>query len=183
MRHRSGITAEEAVATMVSRSQQCLSGVSASNGNFSDALNHSIHRSLAWRTADQDQGTISFAQDQIIFAGPVVLVLNERGKSVSLVLAEEEEHIRQSGVIVVLGDNNGLTNTEQESVEAVASTRRARVREVSLGPVPLLASHCIVLMHHYLDQLHVCAPMAGIGRTLEAQSRSDMRAATFAETT
>lgn len=33
----------------------------------------------------------------------------------------------------------------------------ARVARVSLGPVPLLASQCIVLIHHYLDRLtHTC---------------------------
>jgi len=45
--------------------------------------------------------------------------------------------------------------------------------QVSLGPVSLLASHCIVLLHHYLDRHgHTCRPQGGIGRSEAAQSRS-----------
>jgi tRNA pseudouridine-54 N-methylase len=112
----------------------------------------------------------------------VVLVLSESGEDVGTVLAEEETRIRTGGVIVVLGDNNGLIAAEQQAVAAVAGPEySAYVREVSLGPVPLLASHCIVLVHHYLDGMHVCPPAAGVGRTEEAKGRSNERAAVFAE--
>ena len=37
----------------------------------------------------------------------------------------------------------------------------------SLGSGCLLASHCIVLLHHYLDALHDCPPMLWAGPSEE----------------
>eukprot|EP00164_Ancoracysta_twista_P013435 GFYU01021439.1.p1 GENE.GFYU01021439.1~~GFYU01021439.1.p1 ORF type:complete len:314 (-),score=42.39 GFYU01021439.1:141-1082(-) len=58
-------------------------------------------------------------------------------------------------VVVFVGDDKGYTTKELECIHDEFTTYD--VVEVSLGPVPLLASQCIVLIHHYLDKyLHHC---------------------------
>jgi tRNA (pseudouridine54-N1)-methyltransferase len=46
----------------------------------------------------------------------------------------------------VLGDNNGLTD------EQFSEVRSRRPLEVTLGPVPLHADHCIAIVHNILDR-------------------------------
>ena len=49
------------------------------------------------------------------------------------------------------------TTSIQGVCDELALSGLAHVVRVSLGPVPLLASHCIVMLHHYLDRLaHTC---------------------------
>lgn len=49
------------------------------------------------------------------------------------------------GTVIVLGDQQGFTSAEEALVDGLGGER------VALGPVPLLASHCIVLAHAALD--------------------------------
>ena len=57
-------------------------------------------------------------------------------------------------VVVVAGDDRGFAPEEE------AALRARGARRVRLGPVPLLASHCAVLVHGHLDALHACTPRA-----------------------
>jgi hypothetical protein len=62
-----------------------------------------------------------------------------------------------AGVVVLLGDDRGLTAKEEAEIHAAAEELGCNVRSVSLGNDMLLASHAIVLVHHYLDRnLHSC---------------------------
>ena len=62
-----------------------------------------------------------------------------------------------SGVVVLLGDDRGLTEREEEQLLSLAAARGSEVCRVSLGEDILFASHSIVLVHHYLDRaLHSC---------------------------
>ena len=61
-------------------------------------------------------------------------------------------------VVVVLGDDIGLSAAEEGDAERVgaAAAGGGPVFRASLGRGSLLASHCIVLVHHYLDMRHEC---------------------------
>lgn len=62
-----------------------------------------------------------------------------------------------SAIVVLLGDDRGLTEAEEGTVKTLASQRGTAIRRVSLGADVLFASHSIVLVHHYLDRyLHSC---------------------------
>ena len=50
--------------------------------------------------------------------------------------------------IVILGDASGMTEEEIHLVLSQPET----VQMVSLGKLPLLASQCVVLVNHYLDE-------------------------------
>jgi hypothetical protein len=54
-------------------------------------------------------------------------------------------------VITVLGDDAGLTPEYQAEVAAAAGSAGVQLLHASLGPMQLLASQCITLVHHYLD--------------------------------
>ena len=87
-----------------------------------------------------------------------------------------DEHIACNGplrdLLVVLGDDIGLSAAEEAEVERVGAEASGGgdVLRASLGSGCLLASHCIVLVHHYLDALHECpsqlweAPSADVTR-------------------
>ena len=46
-----------------------------------------------------------------------------------------------------MGDNVGLLEQEDQTASAMGAVR------VRLGSVPMLSSHCIVVLHHLLDQI------------------------------
>lgn len=104
---------------------------------------------------------------------PVVLVLDDAGEPVEAVCAllGGAGGVRPAGgVVVVVGDDRGLTADEQAAVAAAAREVGAPILRVSLGCEVLFASHCIVLLHHYLDKLwHGCAHAPG--RTYSTSTR------------
>ena len=65
-----------------------------------------------------------------------------------------KEAILENGVVVVLGDSVGLAHWHAQLAESIGAEERcSAVRKISLGPVSLLGSQCIVLFHHCLDCL------------------------------
>ena len=94
-------------------------------------------------------------------------------KVCAVVLHEEADvHIRDelerakfagaSRIILIVGDQTGLT---REQVEYLAA--QFGVVPVTLGATPLLTSHCIVILNHFLDELWP-AQLAVAGETPEA---------------
>ena len=79
------------------------------------------------------------------------VVLHERGEPFAQLIAaaaEDDDEPRVRGAtrtVLVVGDHIGFTEEEEEALCALDAKR------ASLGPVPLLASHCIVLAHAALD--------------------------------
>ena len=47
--------------------------------------------------------------------------------------------------MIVIGDNEGFTASETELLGRLGLPR------VTVGPLPIFASHCIVLVHNHLD--------------------------------
>ena len=91
-------------------------------------------------------------------AAPLLLLL-EGAPPLSNVLAD---YRASAGVltdlVIVLGDDRGLTEEEIAMVHDVG-TRAGGGGPVicaSIGSCSLLASQCIVLVHHYLDAIHNC---------------------------
>jgi hypothetical protein len=61
------------------------------------------------------------------------------------------DFIHPSSVITILGDDAGLTPSQQDDIQSAAQGAGAKVAYASLGPMQLLASQCITVVHHYLD--------------------------------
>ena len=63
-------------------------------------------------------------------------------------------------LVVSLGDNVGLSAEEEAVARRVGAEAGGGgpVLAASLGSGCLLASHCIVILHHYLDAYHECPP-------------------------
>ena len=61
-------------------------------------------------------------------------------------------------MVVVLGDDRGLTDAEIAMAHEVGGEAGGGgpVLTASIGGGMLLASHCIVILHHYLDLIHDC---------------------------
>mmetsp|Transcript_36057 Transcript_36057/g.82109 ORF Transcript_36057/g.82109 Transcript_36057/m.82109 type:complete len:119 (+) Transcript_36057:362-718(+) len=77
-----------------------------------------------------------------------LLVLDEGGMPISQALSLIHGMVKsRGGVTVVVGDHcrQGIATADEDCLSS------HRCLRVSLGPVPLLSSHCIVLIHHYLD--------------------------------
>jgi hypothetical protein len=72
-------------------------------------------------------------------------------------------------LVVVLGDDIGLSPAESEMARRVGAEAAGGgpVLGASLGGGCLLASHCIVLVQHYLDARHGCPPMLWAGPSEE----------------
>ena len=72
-------------------------------------------------------------------------------------------------MVVVLGDDIGLTESETAMAKRVGAEAAGGgpVLAASFGSGCLLASHCIVLLHHYLDQMHDCPPQLWAGPSEE----------------
>jgi tRNA pseudouridine-54 N-methylase len=90
---------------------------------------------------------------------PLLLLLNADGQFIGELCDELATASKApAGVVVLLGDDRGLSASEEHDVLQLAAQRGADVRRVSLGQDVLFASHSIVLVHHYLDRtLHSCA--------------------------
>lgn len=87
---------------------------------------------------------------------PVILILQEGAQPLSSVLdslmgADALQSGPPSSVITVLGDDAGLTPEQQAVAAAAADSAGVQLLYASLGPMQLLASQCITLVHHYLD--------------------------------
>ena len=63
-------------------------------------------------------------------------------------------------MVVSLGDNVGLTAEDEAVARRVGAEAGGGgpVLAASLGSGCLLASHCVVILHHYLDAYHECPP-------------------------
>jgi len=116
-------------------------GFRYSRGGFDDALSQAL-------TLAREDGT----------RAPVLLLM-QGAPPLQQVL--EEYHATSPplrDVVVVLGDDIGMSEEEvsmvKRSGEEVAGG--GRVLCASLGSGALLASHCIVILHHYFDQIHDC---------------------------
>lgn len=105
---------------------------------------------------------------------PAVLVLDGAGEPVEAVCARlggANGAPAAGGVVVVVGDDRGLTADEERAVAAAAAEVHAPILRVSLGREVLFASHCIVLLQHYLDKLwHGCEYPPG--RTYSTSTRT-----------
>jgi len=78
-----------------------------------------------------------------------ILKLDELGKSISDVLSRRsnangsDDNISTS---IILGDQIGYTLCDEEIL-----LKNENITQVSLGPLSLLTSQCITIVHHYLD--------------------------------
>ena len=99
-------------------------------------------------------------------------------KVCAVVLHEEADmHIRDelarkklegaSRIVLIVGDQTGLT---REQVEYLAT--EFGVMPVTVGATPLLTSHCIVILNHFLDELWP-AQLAVAGETPEVADQED----------
>ena len=93
-------------------------------------------------------------------SAPVLLLLNAAGQFIGDLcqsLATDPAG-PPSSVVVLLGDDRGLSEVEERRVRGLAAKAGAVVHTCSLGGETLFASHSIVIVHHYLDRvLHSCA--------------------------
>ena len=87
-----------------------------------------------------------------------LLLLEQGAPPMPTVLAEAAAADSLKDVVVVLGDDIGLSASEVEMVWRVgeAAGGGGPVFRASLGAGALLASHCIVIAHHYMDAIHEC---------------------------
>jgi hypothetical protein len=72
-------------------------------------------------------------------------------------LKAQDGTIKVRDMIVMLGDDRGLSEADLKTYEETAAEFGVPITPVSLGGAMLLASHCIVLVQHYIDViLHTC---------------------------
>lgn len=88
------------------------------------------------------QGGFASLLEELDADGAALLCLDEFGDPLPQALGELSPETRTATVV---GDQLGFSRDEQEQL------RRLGARRVSVGPLPLLASHCIVLAHSALD--------------------------------
>jgi len=87
----------------------------------------------------------------------VLMLLTEDGTPIKKVCMQMRQGPPLAGVVVVLGDDRGLPAEEADAMAMLAEKGGAEVQRVSLGGTTLLASHAIVILHHYLDEyVHRC---------------------------
>lgn len=79
-----------------------------------------------------------------------ILMLNEHGKSVGEVLSgtihSNENSSDNISTNIILGDQIGYDLSDEEVL-----AKNKNVTRISLGPLSLLTSQCITIVHHYLD--------------------------------
>ena len=78
---------------------------------------------------------------------PVVLLLQEGAELIGSALPSAVSQHSPTSIVTVLGDDMGLT----EDSLSVLQELEVPVIATSLGPMQLLASQCITIVHHYLD--------------------------------
>jgi len=87
----------------------------------------------------------------------VLMLLTEDGVPIKKVCTQMRQGPPLTGVVVLLGDDRGLPAEEANAMATLAEKGGAEVKRVSLGGTTLLASHAIVILHHYLDEyIHRC---------------------------
>merc|ERR1719468_6909 len=87
----------------------------------------------------------------------VLMLLTEDGMPIRKVCKQLGQGPPLAGVVVLLGDDRGLPAEEADAMARLAEKSGAEVQRVSLGGTTLLASHAIVILHHYLDEyIHRC---------------------------
>eukprot|EP00039_Didymoeca_costata_P014858 m.245690 g.245690 ORF g.245690 m.245690 type:complete len:348 (-) comp16109_c1_seq15:13-1056(-) len=136
----------------VARSRKCLVGIGVDDIGLRESLMDAIlnipSRSNANCNPDSKEPKLPV----------LILVLDEAAPLIDDPDAGWLQHCN-NGVITLLGDNRGLNESEEAMLDSLQEEGFAKVVKISLGPTPLLASQCIVLMHHYLDKLvHTCIP-------------------------
>lgn len=62
-------------------------------------------------------------------------------------------------VVALIGDGEGLDEGDATLFRAWATRVAGGVLRVRSGGLSLLGSHCIVLLHHFLDRAHACTGM------------------------
>jgi hypothetical protein len=77
----------------------------------------------------------------------IVLLLQEGAELIGSVLPSAIAQHSPTSIVTVLGDDMGLT---EESLKVLKEID-IPVIATSLGPMQLLASQCITIVHHYLD--------------------------------
>lgn len=77
--------------------------------------------------------------DLLVELGRKIIYLREDGKEVRGMRFDEQ--------LFVLGDHLGLTGEEEEIIEGHEH------EIVSVGPLPLHADHCIVILHNEMDRI------------------------------
>lgn len=102
----------------------------------------------------------SLKEALVVGSGPTaLLILHEEGRDLYEVLETKgEDWSRYGQVLVLLGDDRGITEAEVSAATALAGEYDVQVIQVSLGPAVLLSSHCIVIVHHLLDRFVHCCP-------------------------
>lgn len=92
----------------------------------------------------------------------VILHLIENGIEFNDWVNDNKQCLNKIGAIIaVLGDAKDITHDQQLCLKNIASSESSsgsscydvRFVNVKIGNVSLLASHCIVLFHHYLDKI------------------------------
>jgi hypothetical protein len=127
-------------------------GLASRAGDLLDALELSL--------APQPSPAATAATLATARSAPVLLLLNAAGQFIGDLcqsLATDPAG-PPSSVVVLLGDDRGLSEVEERRVRGLAAKAGAVVHTCSLGGETLFASHSIVIVHHYLDRvLHSCA--------------------------
>ena len=72
--------------------------------------------------------------------------------------ATSTQQLPWTDIVIVLGDDIGLSDEERDMCTRVGEEAGGGgpVLRASLGSGALLASHAVVIAHHYLDQIHEC---------------------------
>jgi len=70
---------------------------------------------------------------------------------------EKGHHPLAGGVVVIIGDDRGMSKDDEDLITKKVEAKSGKIQKISLGGDVLFASHCIVLLNHYLDKmLHSC---------------------------
>lgn len=87
----------------------------------------------------------------------IMIVLTAEGMPVAEACRQIRNGPALAGVVTVVGDHRGSTEEEVSAYCGVAHQVDAEVLQVSIGGDTLLASHAIVILTHYFDEMmHRC---------------------------
>jgi len=87
----------------------------------------------------------------------VMIVLTAEGMPVAEACRQIRNGPALAGIVTVVGDHRGSTDDQISAYCGVAEEVGAEVLHVSLGGDTLLASHAIVILTHYFDEMmHRC---------------------------
>lgn len=163
-----------AAAAAISTTAACdlplhLRGITVLDGGFEVCLRRALERSRQGGTRAPllllEQG-----------APPIASVLSELSAAMTTATLQD--------LVIVLGDDIGLSPIEVECATRIGDEAGGggAVIRASLGGGCLLASQCIVILHHYLDALHACPERLWEGgsevrRNTRQKRRQHLRAA------